>query len=149
MGQLLSTREFETTRELHRFKADLFELLARHFGGSSTLNHLRVGNFIGLCSQYEGRPTSNVEIPNALQLSRSTVSRIVADFVRTGWVTESPHPDDGRRRLLVITPDHPREDEFERALRGRLNELMDQYAAGRILRVDPDKKSFLQRKTPP
>jgi predicted transcriptional regulator len=118
-----ATEESRAVSEIYRFKVDLVDLLARHFGGQRTLNHLRVGNFIGLCCQCDGRPTSNHEIAQALSLSRATVSRIVSDFVQAGWVTEFPHPEDGRRRLLMIPPDHPRVDEFERALRKRLSKL--------------------------
>jgi len=141
-GSNLSDVELRSTHELYRFKKDFVDLLADHFGGHTTLNHLRVGNYIGLRSQYESRPTSNSEISQSLGISRATVSRIVSDFIQCGWVRETPHPDDGRKRLLVITPDHQFADRFERALRLRVNELMDGYASGKIVKVDPAKKSF-------
>lgn len=134
--------EFDTTRELYSFKVELLELMAEHFGGQTTLNHLRVGNFIGKRSQYDDRPTTNAEIARGLRISRATVSRIVSDFVRAGWVTEYAHPDDGRKRLLVITPGHPKGDRFERAFRRRLNDLLTQYSAGKIIHVDPKKRMF-------
>lgn len=134
--------EFETTREIYEFKVELLELMAEHFGGQSTLNHLRVGNFIGKSSQYYDRPTTNAEIASALRLSRATVSRIVNDFVGAGWVTEYAHPDDGRKRLLTITPGHPKGDQFERAFRRCLNVLLTQYSEGKIIHVDPKKRMF-------
>jgi len=136
-GSSSDAAEFQAVSEIYRFKVDVVDLLAKHFGGQRTLNHLRVGNFIGLCCQCEGRPTSNQEIAQALGLSRATVSRIVSDFIQCGWVAESPHPEDGRKRLLVVPPDHPRVDHFERALRKRLSELnevlREKQASGEVL----------------
>jgi DNA-binding MarR family transcriptional regulator len=141
-GTVLTREELRSTHELYRLKKDIVDLLAQHFGGHTTLNHLRVGNIIGLSSQYESRPVSNHEIAKALGISRATVSRIVADFIRCGWVRETPHPEDGRRRLLVITPEHEHADKFEREFRRLVNNLIDGYEAGTIVKVDPDKRSF-------
>lgn len=134
--------EFETSRELYIFKSELLELLAEHFGGQNTLNHLRVGNFIGRVTHFERRPTTNAEISRVLKLSRPTVSRIVGDFTRAGWVTEIPDPNDGRKRLLVIASGHPKSDRFERAFLRRVNELLGQYAKGAVIHVDPNKRMF-------
>jgi hypothetical protein len=40
----LTDVEFNATREVFHFKTKLLDLLADHFGGQSTLNHLRVGS---------------------------------------------------------------------------------------------------------
>lgn len=141
-GSFLSAVERHSTHEIYRFKKEFVDLLAEHFGGHTTLNHLRVGNYIGLRSQYEIEPTSNGQIAQALGLSRATVSRIVSDFIQCGWVRETSHPDDGRKRLLVITPDHQFADRFERAFRRSVNELVDSFVSGKIVMVDPEKKSF-------
>ena len=138
----LSPTELQTTRYLHGFMLDILNLLAEHFGGQTTLNHLRIGNYIGLRSLHGNRPTNNKEIAEDLALSRATVSRIVSDFVEHGWVVEEPHPEDGRRRQLRITPEHPSADRYERAFRSHLNDLLDRYDSSEIMRVDPGKRSF-------
>lgn len=139
---MLNDAELRTTAELHRFKTELLNILAEQFGGETTLNHLRVGSFIGLRSQHGNTPTSNSEIAAALKLSRATVTRIVNHFIEAGWVTELPHPDDGRKRLLSITRGHPDGDRAERAFRKQLNALVDRYVAGELIKVSPDKKSY-------
>jgi len=138
----LSELELRTTRYLHEFMLTIRNLLAEHFGGQSTLNHLRVGNYIGLHSLHHRRPTTNTEIAQALGLSRATVSRIVGDFISEGWVTETAHPDDGRRRELRITPGHPSADKYERAFRRHVNALLRNYEGQEITRVHADKRSF-------
>jgi DNA-binding MarR family transcriptional regulator len=138
----LTDVEFNATREVFHFKTKLLDLLAEHFGGHTTLNHLRVGSYIGLRSQYAKVPTSNAEIARDLRLSRATVSRIVSDFIAAGWVSETPHPDDGRRRLLVICKSHPKADLFEREFRRHLNDLLARAKSGHLVLVDPDKRSF-------
>jgi DNA-binding MarR family transcriptional regulator len=142
MADELTADERRTTRELHRFKTEILDVMAEHFGGHATLNHLRVGSYLGLRSQHDGEPTSNAEIAAALGISRPTVSRIVADFVQAGWVKEYPHPEDGRRRLLAITPEHAAGDRFEREFRRRINRLIRGYLAGEFVIVSSRKKSF-------
>jgi hypothetical protein len=60
------------------------------------------------CSQ-----TSNSEISEALGIPRSTVSRIVGEFIESKVVVEQPDPDDGRCRLLKIAGDNPTVGKFE------------------------------------
>jgi len=143
----LSAEELRTTRYLHEFMLDILNLLANHFGGQKTLNHLRVGNYIGLYSLHLKRSTSNKDIAANLGLSRATVSRIVSDFVGEGWVTEFEDPDDGRRRKLRITPNHPNADRYEREFRSIVNSLLVEYGAQRISLVDIDKRSFSEQPT--
>lgn len=142
MSKRLTPTELQTTRYLHELSADFMRLLSEHFGGETTLNHLRIGNYIGLNSHYLGQPTSNKDIAAALGISRPTVSRIVGDFIDQGWVVEKPHPDDGRRRLLQIAPGHPAADRFEKVFRGRINDLLQRYDRGEVVQVDPSRKSY-------
>jgi hypothetical protein len=65
----------------------------------------------------------------------------VNDFIEAKWVVEGPHPEDGRKKLIYITPDHNQADGFERGFQELINELLRLYDAGEITRVDPDKKS--------
>ncbi|MGI9341774.1 MAG: MarR family winged helix-turn-helix transcriptional regulator [Gammaproteobacteria bacterium] len=138
----LTPLEEETTRYVHRMIGEIMRLLAQHFQGDTTLNHLRIGNFIGLRALYEGRPTNNRDIADSLGISRPTVSRIVSDFIGAGWVVERADPDDGRRRMLTIAPNHPDADRFEKAFRKLLNDLLERYEAGEIVQVDSGKRSF-------
>lgn len=138
----LSQIELRTTQYLHGFMLDILNLLAQHFGGQTTLNHLRIGNYIGLHSLHNHRPTSNKEIAKDLGLSRATVSRIVGDFIKQGWVIEEAHPDDGRRRQLRIAHELVSADRYERAFRSRVNQLLERYDSEKIIKVDSTKRSF-------
>ena len=138
----LSKLELKSTHYLKAFVGDVLHLLSLHFNGETTLNHLQIGNYIGLISLYEGKPTSNKSIADALGIPRSSVSRIVADFIKKGWVIEQSHPEDGRKKQLLIAPGHPLADNFEKQFRHLLNDLLQHFVSGRIVPVDPSKKSF-------
>jgi DNA-binding MarR family transcriptional regulator len=138
----LSEVELESTRRLKQFLADTLQLLSKHFGGESTLNHLEIGNFIGQISHYEHRPTSNSEISEVLNISRSTVSRIVGDCIEKGWVSERQDPEDGRRKKILMPREHPHADLFERDFRVLVNAILESYSDKEIVQVDPDRKSF-------
>jgi DNA-binding MarR family transcriptional regulator len=138
----LEPKELATTRYLHEFMGEVMRLLSVHFEGQTTLNDLRIGNYIGLLSQHQSTSPSNKDIAEALGIPPSTVSRIVKDFVDAKWVAEYPHPEDGRRKLLRINPDHDRVDGFEKSFRSILNELLGHYDDGRLIHVCAKKKSF-------
>ena len=142
MSSSLSKQELKSTHYLKSFMGDVLNLLSRHFKGETPLNHLEIGNYIGLVSLYEGKPTSNKDIADALGISRSTVSRIVADFIEKGWVIEQSHPEDGRRKMLLIAPGHPLADNFEKEFRVILNDMLERFDSKDIVLVDPAKKSF-------
>jgi len=138
----LDKRELETTHFLHAFVGEILHLLSLHFKGQTTINDLRIGNYIGLMSLYETEPTSNKDISDALSIPRSTVSRIVTDFIEQKWVVEKPHPEDGRRKQLFIVPGHPLADNFERDFRALINDLLIRFESEKIVLVDPSKKSY-------
>ncbi len=142
MNTQLDKIELDTTHFLHAFIGDFLRLLSLHFKGQTTLNHLRIGSYIGLMSLYENKPTNNKKISEALDIPRSTVSRIVTDFVREKWVIERPHPDDGRRKQLLIVPGHPLADNFEKDFRSLLNDVLKRYESKKIVLVDPEKRSY-------
>lgn len=142
MADSLAKRERETTHYLKTFVSEFLGLLSHHFKGQTTLNDLRIGNYIGLKSQYGGEPTNNKEISAVLGIPRSTVTRIVTDFIEQGWVAERPHPEDGRRKQLFIVPGHELGDSFEKEFRALLNELLELYESREIVKVDPSKPSF-------
>jgi len=124
------------------FVGDVLSLLSQHFKGETTLNHLQIGNYIGLVSQFEDRPTSNKDIAETLGISRSTVSRIVADFIQKGWVIERRHLEDGRKKQLLIAPGHPLSENFEKDFRDVFDDLLRLYESGEIVPIDPSKSIF-------
>jgi len=138
----LDRLELETTHFLHAFIGEVLRLFSLHFEGQTTINDLRIGNYIGLRSHYGTEATSNKEISDALGIPRSTVSRIVTDFIAQKWVVEKPHPDDGRRKQLFIVPGHPLADSFERDFRGLINDLLIRFESEKLVLVDPSKKSY-------
>ena len=135
MEKKLSRKELATTYYLHEFMGEVLRLLSLHFKGQTTLNHLRIGSYIGFLTFYKSNLTSNKDIADALDIPRSTVSRIVKDFIDEKWVMESPHPEDGRKKLLSIVPGHADEDRFERSFRAILNDLLQDYDDGKLVHV--------------
>jgi DNA-binding MarR family transcriptional regulator len=138
----IDSKERATTYYLHGLSGEILQLLAQHFQGQTTLNHLRIGSYIGYLTLYRSKGTSNKEISEELNIPPSTVSRIVNDFIDEKWVVERPHPEDGRKKLLSIAKGHELEDGFERSFRTILNELLRRYDDGRIVRVCASKKSY-------
>jgi DNA-binding MarR family transcriptional regulator len=47
---------------------------------------------------------SQSELARHLELTKSTVSRLVDQLVNRGWATRRPATDDARRRLVELTP---------------------------------------------
>lgn len=142
MQKDLNESELATTRYLHRFVGEILRLLSLHFQGQTTLTHLRIGNYIGLMSHYESKPTNNKEISLALGIPRPTVTRIVGDFIEQKWVVEKPDPDDGRKKQLFIAPGHPLADSFEKDFRQLVNELLERFESNKVVVVDAQKKSY-------
>lgn len=52
----------------------------------------------------ESGPLSQNELGKHLQLTKSTVSRLVDQLARRGWVERRPGESDGRQRLIELTP---------------------------------------------
>ena len=107
MSTPLNNLELKSTQEVKSFIGDILQLLSLHFDGATTINSLRIGHYIGLMSQYKGRPTNNKDISDTLGIPRSSVSRIVTDCIEKGWVIEQMHEEDGRKKDLFIAPRAP------------------------------------------
>lgn len=129
MSEVINSRNRDNDRLVMEFTADILGLLSRHFGGDTTLNHLRVGNYIGIQTLFYGRPTNNKEIANATGISPSTVSRTVTEFIARGYVREQRHDDDGRINLVSIIDSHPLAEGFEVELHKRVRDLLYRYAS--------------------
>lgn len=114
---------------------EVLRLLSEHFRGDATINHLRIGNYLGIKCLFEGRPTTNKEVSTALGLPPSTVSRVITDFMQHGYVVETPHPDDGRVRLIQITPGHSLALGFETELRALINNLLQRHEEKQFVQV--------------
>ena len=142
MNLPLSKLELKSAQYLKSYIGEILQLLSLHFEGGTTINQLRVGHYIGLMSQYKGKPTSNKNIADALGIPRSTVSRIVTDCIEKGWVIERAHAEDGRKKELLIVPGHPDGDNFEKDFRRLLNEAVQLFDSGKIIPVDPSKEGF-------
>ncbi len=111
-----------TGQEVQELMFEIFNLLAEHFDGDTTLNSLRIGNYIGLKSIYYGVPTNNKDIAATLNISPSTVSRLVTNLMQLGYIGEESHPSDGRVRLVSILQDHPEQQAFESSVREALGQ---------------------------
>jgi len=46
---------------------------------------------------------SQSELTSFLKLEKSTVSRLIQNLDKKGWLTRKPHPNDGRAHLLILT----------------------------------------------
>jgi DNA-binding MarR family transcriptional regulator len=92
-----------TAKGVIEFTRILFGALAEKYGGDSTLNELRVMNQLIRCS-HKGRHCTVTGIHKATGIPIPTVSRSVAHLQREGWLSEQEDPDDGRKRLICLSP---------------------------------------------
>jgi len=69
---------------------------------------------------------SQSELAALLRLERSTVSRLVQQVERRGWVDRDPAPEDGRARLLSLTESGRRiADDIARARQAKFAALVE------------------------
>jgi len=120
-------RNFPAYADIQQLMFDVLGLLAHHFNGETTINSLRIGNYIGLKSIYQFSPTTNKDMSQVLGISPSSVTRIVSGLIESGYVVESVHPDDGRVRLIAIATGHPLEHAFETEMRTLLGDFLSKY----------------------
>jgi len=92
-----------TAHVVVEFAKNTFRILAEKYGGASTLNELRVINQVILC-HIKGRSCSVTALHKATGIPKSTVSRIVTNLQRDGWVSDRPDRTDRRKR--IISPGH-------------------------------------------
>lgn len=85
------------------FARNLYLLLAKKFGGDTTLNELRVMNQIILC-YFKGRNCSVTSLHEVTGIPIPTVSRAVANLQYCGFLSERRDPNDGRRRIVSLDP---------------------------------------------
>ncbi len=128
--------DFQSVHYLQVFMGEVLRLFAEHFRGETTINHLRIGNYLGIRCYFEGRPTTNKDISTALGIPSSTVSRVITEFLQRGYIVEAPDPDDGRVRLITHAPGHPLVLGFETELRDLVNDLLKRYEEKLLVSVE-------------
>ena len=83
----------------------LFNRMSDKYGGTTTLNELKMLNY-GFVRFAQGKDISVTRAAEDLQMPKSTVSRILTDMRAKGFVTEEIHPSDGRRRVFRLAERH-------------------------------------------
>ena len=67
---------------------------------------------------------SQSELVSFLKLEKSTVSRLIQNLDKRGWLVRNPHPSDGRAQLLTLTPEGKKKaSEVARARRAKFDAL--------------------------
>ena len=89
-------------KEIVDYNAAYLDMITRKYGGDSTLNEIRVMNFI-LRANLSGRDVGVSCVARALDMPKSTVSRAALKFRDGGWLQEVASQADGRRRHLKLT----------------------------------------------
>lgn len=79
----------------------LFSRMADKYGGTTTLNELKLLNYGFVCFA-QGRDITVTQAAADLGMPKSTVSRILTEMRAKGFVTEEIHPEDRRRRLFRL-----------------------------------------------
>ena len=92
-----------TAHVVVEYAKNLFRMLTEKYGGASTLNELRVINQVILCHS-KGRSCSVTALYKATGIPKSTVSRIVTNLQRDGWVSDRPDRTDRRKRIISLGP---------------------------------------------
>lgn len=93
----------DLTATMAAYNAEYLAMLHRKFGGESTVNELRVMNCV-FCAEVAGQDVGVSQVSRALGIPKSTVSRAALKLRQAGWIREVASPNDGRRRLLRLTP---------------------------------------------
>ena len=67
---------------------------------------------------------SQGELVSFLKLEKSSVSRLVQNLDKRGWLERKPHPTDGRAQLLTLTPEgHEKAAQVAKARRAKFDAL--------------------------
>lgn len=101
-----------------QYVKDCLTLISEYFPGNTTLNQIRIAQYIGMRSVGGKGHTSHSEICRDLGMSASTVTRAVAGFIESGLLKEEVDPADSRRRQVTLNACR-----HTRALPERIQEL--------------------------
>ena len=92
----------QTDKFPHDFVQTYLGLIAQYIPGETTLNQLRILQYIALRSAGEEGHPNNTEICKALGMSATTVTRAISSFIEAGVISEEEDPQDGRKRFITI-----------------------------------------------
>lgn len=84
------------------FTMEYFKILSDYLPGKTTLNQIRVIQFIGLGCLDDGPGTTHSEICESLELNPTTVTRATGRFIQAGLIRHEIAPEDGRQRFLMM-----------------------------------------------
>ena len=79
--------------------ADLMERLTRRFGSVSLIQY----RALSMLSEAHPEPLEPWELAEGLSTGSNHVTMVLDQLERQGLVVRSPHPNDGRRRLVRLT----------------------------------------------
>ncbi len=112
------------------FVHQALNIIATFHTGETTLNQLRVAQYINWQSGCLGKSPTHREITEALDIPGPTVTRAIAKFIESRWLVEKPDPADGRRRISTINPNHPHRDPDHPYRTGTLDWALLDLASG-------------------
>ncbi len=96
----------QTDKFPHDFVQAYLGLVSHYIPGETTLNQIRILQYIALRSAGEEGHPCNTEICKTLGMSAATVTRAISSFIEAGIISEEDDPKDGRRRFIIISDDY-------------------------------------------
>ena len=112
----------QTNKFPHDFLREHLELISQYLPGETTLNQIRVLQYIALRSASDEGSAGNTEICKALGMSGATVTRAICYGIKAGIISEDEDPRDGRRRFVMMNDSCP--------WRGTLDQKIIELARG-------------------
>ena len=79
--------------------------MAEKYGGATTLNELTLLNY-GFVCHANNQDMCVTQASQDLNMPKSSVSRILTGMRAKGFVTESTHPFDRRRRIFTLADEY-------------------------------------------
>ena len=92
-----------TPLTIAHFISELYARQAQKYGGETSLNELRTIAHCYLVYSKGEDGTSVTELSRELGIPTSTTHRAVTQLIEKGWLTDSPHPEDRRRRVVRLS----------------------------------------------
>ena len=122
----------EAVRQFNRFFTQRIGVLDESLLDSGlTLTQARVLFEIGT-----GETCTAGDLISLLRLDAGYLSRILQEFVNSGWVKRKPSPEDARRALLSLTPNGRKKfTELDRQSRLRIGELISPLSASKLTQL--------------
>lgn len=120
------TDVFEAMHDLmHVYRAHMVRAMAA-IHPDLTMNEVRALGFIG---RHPG--ATQKDLVRHSGADKAQVARMVAQLAERGWITSHPNPEDGRSRILALSPEGQALQDTVRGLRQTLSaRLLDSCDAG-------------------